>query len=260
MRVCLLLLLAAACDFSVTAKGPLPSQDAAVAVAGPSRDGLVAWWHFDDRGDPYRDEGGGVALVARGGAQVSGKVGLAYDFDGATCLTAADSPAFRGAGASALSVAAWVRVPSGGCPQDRLDAGYVNVGVIFSKDGEYEHGVYCGPTPAYQHAVSTDGAGGEWLWRGSAPVSTGDWHHVATAWDGAAVRLYVDGTLAEARVLTGVVRPAFGSSGVGVGCGGVPADGASTAMYNFVGTIDEVLVYRRALSAEEVAAYYGATR
>lgn len=222
-------------------------------VKNPPGGGLAAWWPLDDLDVEVRDRSGnGNTATSRGARRVLGKVGDARTFDGAACVTARDSSSLSMAGATSLSMMAWVRAPVRVICSQGIQA-------VLAKEGEYEHGIRCGASPVYQSAVSTD-AGPTWVWAGSAPLSPDVWHHVATTWDGAVVRSYVDGVLVEERPLGGRLKPALGPSGVGIGCGNVAPDGASSTVYSFIGAVDEATVYRRALSAEEISMYYRRTR
>jgi hypothetical protein len=76
--------------------------------------------------------------------------------------------------------------------------------------------------------------------------SPGTWHHVAMAYDGATLRLFVDGVLKDSRNASGdiVASPSsflFGNTERGRGF--------------FRGAIDEVRIYDRALSEDEVRAH-----
>src|SRR5882757_8907841 len=71
-----------------------------------------------------------------------------------------------------------------------------------------------------------------------------EWVHLAATWDGAKIRLYVDGELAATRTAT--TPPGTGEGDLRIGC--------DTPSGPFGGRIDEVRVYRRTLNAGEVAA------
>jgi hypothetical protein len=74
-------------------------------------------------------------------------------------------------------------------------------------------------------------------------VPANAWSHVAMTYDGSLLRLYINGMDAGSRPATGSVVPASPPlSGV---LGGTPG---------FAGSIDEVRLFRRALSAAEIAA------
>jgi RHS repeat-associated protein len=81
----------------------------------------------------------------------------------------------------------------------------------------------------------------------------GSWHHAVTTYDGAMLRVYVDGveraSLATTATPYFVNDPAHGAA--------IGRDGNGTVFY-FNGSIDEVAVYPRALTASEVVDHYSA--
>jgi hypothetical protein len=79
--------------------------------------------------------------------------------------------------------------------------------------------------------------------RGTSQLPLNAWTHLATTYDGANVRLYVNGTLAATRAATG---------GITVSTGTLQIGGNSVWSEWFKGSIDEVRVYSRALSATEI--------
>lgn len=85
------------------------------------------------------------------------------------------------------------------------------------------------------------------------------WHHVAGVYDGSAVHLYVDGLKANpySSPLTGKIADykhhiCIGSAWTGASCG-------ATSVDNFYGYIDDVRIYDRALTAEEVKELFSPT-
>jgi Ca2+-binding RTX toxin-like protein len=81
-------------------------------------------------------------------------------------------------------------------------------------------------------------------------IPAGAWTHLATTYDGANLRIYVNGALAATRGLTGAIA-------VGVGPLRIGGNNAFPGEF-FKGLIDEVKVYNRALSAAEINADRGA--
>ena len=86
---------------------------------------------------------------------------------------------------------------------------------------------------------------------GATRIAFRTWHHVALVRDGKAVRIYLDGNpTAEVASEAAVSLPA-GAKDVFIG-------GRSDSFANFEGKIDEVAIYDRALSADEIARHYQA--
>ena len=86
----------------------------------------------------------------------------------------------------------------------------------------------------------------------AASVNDNAWHHLAGTYDGTTVRVYVDGVQAGSVAASAAVYYPGGSNGIAIG-----RDGNADAAY-LAGTIDEVAVYDRALTATEVKRHYDA--
>jgi len=85
-----------------------------------------------------------------------------------------------------------------------------------------------------------DGGG----YRGDTLLNTGQWYHIAATWDGTTVRIYVDGVLDNAPP---------DSHGGTIGTDTRPFYmGGRSGSDLFDGTLDDVRVYSRALTAEEI--------
>ena len=76
-------------------------------------------------------------------------------------------------------------------------------------------------------------------------LPTNTWSHVATTWDGTTLRLYVNGVQVASRAVAGTLSATSNPLRIG--------GNANWGEY-FAGTIDEVRVYNRALSAAEIQA------
>jgi hypothetical protein len=104
--------------------------------------------------------------------------------------------------------------------------------------------------------VSSDGGTG-----GCAGVPSTDflplnqWSHVAGTYDGAALRVYINGVLAGQIPYSSGIFPGSDDLSIGGVVGGVPMGQMSSA---FAGKIDEPAIYSRALSAAEILALYNA--
>ncbi len=88
---------------------------------------------------------------------------------------------------------------------------------------------------------------------GTVDVNDGQWHHIAGVLEGSTYRVYVDGVLDDSITDTGppgtvdtTVEP-------------LRIGGVSTVAENYAGDIDDVRVYNRALSADEIKQIYQAT-
>ena len=87
--------------------------------------------------------------------------------------------------------------------------------------------------------------GGEKEARGTAALAANTWTHLATTYDGANLRLYVNGTLVKTLAQTGNIAVSTGALRLG---------GNSIWGEWFAGTLDDVRIYNKALTAAEIQA------
>ena len=78
---------------------------------------------------------------------------------------------------------------------------------------------------------------------GTTDLANTGWHHIAGTYDGAWMRLYVDGMEESSREESFTIHAGTGELTIG---------SWSPSVHPFNGTIDEVKIYNRALSAEEI--------
>ncbi|KAH3732451.1 Concanavalin A-like lectin/glucanases superfamily [Pelomyxa schiedti] len=92
------------------------------------------------------------------------------------------------------------------------------------------------------------GLGYTYLRGGTSELTLGNWHHVVVSYDGSNVNFYVNGTSHTRLHIPGIIVPDSGSLYIGRYISG------SWAYFN--GSIDEVYIYNRVLSQEEVDSRY----
>lgn len=224
--LCSTLATLAACDNSQTPLAPRPDTPALLAAA-PS--GLVAFYPFD------QNAGNGTVSGAThrpaGGYQRG-----AYHFDGTGAhitLPVDVNPATM----PQATIGAWARIES--------VTSFRRAQVLSHDNGAFDRTLGLEPRPDGEHHFSAFvGPTGEGLLAG-AVADLGRWVFMAAVYDAGTVTLYVDGTQ---HTTTGT--PGSGLSTLRVG--GNPA--GSITGEPFHGTIDNVFVYERALSAAEIAA------
>jgi large repetitive protein len=94
---------------------------------------------------------------------------------------------------------------------------------------------------------------GLWLLQGPKAVTRQTWVHIAGTYDGTTARLYVDGQPVASQPISGrfvldTTPVILGGNGNGMGDANVTE--------RFPGKIDEIMLYRRALSATDIAQLY----
>lgn len=124
---------------------------------------------------------------------------------------------------------------------------------IYSNNKAYVTWVDYPSHPAYSYTI------------GSSLINDGNWHHIGAKRDGATITLYVDGnvegidTTVSNHNITGPEWYSRWSIGAYFnGCCGTFEQGYWTTFYN--GTIDEVRIYNRVLTSQEIKRHYMAGR
>jgi hypothetical protein len=210
---------------------PSPTPTATPTPSVTPGPGLVAAYGFNEgSGTTVNDVSGNRHTgTLQGGASwtTSGKYGKAISFNGTSALVSTpNSPLLQLR--TAMTLEAWVN-PS-------------------TLTGIWRDVIYKGDDNYYLEADSTNvkpaicGPSGGALF-GTGKLSANAWTHLAGTYDGATLRLYVNGLLVSSRAQTGTI-PASTS----------PLQIGGNTIYGqyFPGRIDEVRIYNRALSAADI--------
>ncbi len=222
---------------------------ARTCVEPPS--GLVSWWSGD--GDAQDIVGENHGTLQNGATFVEGMVGQAFSFDGVDDFVSAphdESQDLR----EALTIDAWIMRKGPCLPLNCIVLMKEDVPAPFEQDLRYglvlfgEEGVAPGRV-----SLSLNTA----LWEDVAISNTvlqeDVWYHVAGTYDGSTARIYVNGLLENSVETAG---PLLSSSGGAMKIGQEGAAGDDPEFFN--GLIDEVELFNRALSADEIASIYDA--
>ncbi len=203
--------------------------------------GLAAYWPAE--GNARDKIGHHNGTMIDGAGYDVGEVGRAFSFDGKGQYVKIPPSAGLNPGGQ-LTIEFWMKAAPGNPVssfQGLVTSDYYGV--------EIANGV--------SFYVSSD-HGGSWAISPHASLSAGVWHHVAGTYDGAIVRLYIDGQpLGMALKHIGAISPLPSGSFVAIGSedGRTQfADCVGSRYFN--GLIDEVRIYDRALSASEIKAIY----
>jgi hypothetical protein len=165
----------------------------------------------------------------------AGKFGGALSFNGVSdTVTVADTDSLDLT--SEMTLEAWVK-PSA--------AGNWRTAILKETAAGLAYALYASTDASTPAAYVNLGGALDQSAAGAAALSTTDWTHLAATYDGATVRLYVNGALAGSASLSGALTTSAGALRIG---------GNSVWGEFFAGLIDEVRVYNRALSAAEIAA------
>ena len=198
-----------------------------IQSAGAAGSGLIGWWTFD--GDTKDSSGLGNDGTAFGDPTfIDGVVGSgALDFDGDDYVTMDGiTDDFIN---DDVTMSAWIKTTTTG------------EGDFFSNNAVSEQFLLC--------ILSGDILFYEGGWKPAAGVTVNDdaWHHVAATRENMEVKIYVDGVYYSAADFTSVTTFAEGDrwSIAQEWDGSTPSD-------FYTGSVDDVLVYNRALSSTEI--------
>jgi hypothetical protein len=153
------------------------------------------------------------------------------------------------AGLNAATVSAWVQTTGGGT--------IISSGGACINYGNYALGVSGGA--AMVQFVNANLSSGQLNVSSTNSVSDGRWHLITGVLNGTSITLYVDGALNAARNdFSGTVFNDGGNSLVDIGATAATGSCGSPAISYFKGMIDDVRIYNRPLSSDEILGLYHA--
>jgi beta-lactam-binding protein with PASTA domain len=236
-----------------TSVAPLSAVNLVVSSGAPQPAGLVLALAFDEvTGTTAIDSSASrINGTIRQAVRVpAGKIGGALRFDGVDdWVTVTDTTASPFDLASGMTIEAWVNpsTMSGWETVLMKERGVVGEGLLsyalYAHDGAplsagtARPAGYVRTNPVLS---TTDSAV-----RGTGPLALNTWTHLATTYDGANQRFYVNGVLVGTTARTGTIAVSNGAIRIG-------GNASSTGEF-FNGMIDEVRIYNRALTAAEIA-------
>ncbi|MBW2974917.1 hypothetical protein KY366_04330, partial [Candidatus Woesearchaeota archaeon] len=227
-------------------------------------DSLVSWWRMDDingSGDPtdYIGKNNGTA-IGNAAQTTSGFLGDGFDFDGDDDRVIAPDDASI-SGLSAITVSFWVNFNDLGTGDD---INFIVAKSNWASQREWRFRTHGSTDPSNSVIwhISNDGnspATANTVYVLKSSLSTNTWYHFTGTYDdndGDALKFYIDGILKDSG--TGEPGGIFdGSANFSIGSSG--NNGAGNARDDFNGTIDDVIIFNRSLTAEEIAALYANT-
>jgi hypothetical protein len=219
------------------ARTPVDAAGCPGGCFGPPS-GRVSWWRGE--GNAADSAGTSSGTLAGGTAFDLGQVGQAFRFDGVDDRV--EIPNFGSF--TRATVQAWAY---------REGATNTRESLISYKEGD-------NPNCGFLLSLNEDGVsqrprmyvqvnGGWQFAEGTQPLPFGRWTHLAGTYDGQEIRLYVDGVLAAVTAAAGNMTQCNQKTGLGMRASLNPS-----YPFFFPGRLDEVAVFDRALSANEVQA------
>ena len=233
-------------DASADTGGNAGSSDAANdrgGTGGLVNDGLVGYWKLDEGKSPIADSSGnGISGTLFNSPTWT--AGPALKFPNASAMVLNGTNQYASLGnpgvlnfSGPITMAAWIKASATDGARNILAHGYDASNEVFLRiaSGYYEVGSWVNPTSLFTNYAIPGG-------------DVGTWVHLAGVYDGTTWRLYRNG------VQVGSSVQAVGAVTVTTNwCIGARGDGTSRW---FAGSIDDVRIYKRALSAAEIADLY----
>lgn len=199
--------------------------------------GLVAAYSFDaGSGTAVADlsGNGNTGTLSNATWTSAGHTKGALSFDGTDALVSvADSPSLELSGGMTLE--AWVEPTA-------LGTDWRTVLVKEQPPDDLAYALYAntGKTGPSAHVFTNDA---ERLLKDATVLAADRWTHLATSYDGTTLRLYVNGVQVASAAVNGLIAASNGALKIG-----------GNTIWNewFAGAIDDVRVYKRALTAAEI--------
>src|SRR3989338_6758175 len=212
------------------------SPPASAALCLPLPSDAAHWWRAE--GDAQDSVGSSHGTLEWGTAYAAGMAGQGFSFDGIDDLVAIPAGGFP-TGASDRTLEAWVKIDA----MPVLEAFFAG----YDSFGAYGSTYHLG---ANSRGLFFSSWGPDLF--SPSPLTMGQWHHVAVTNAGNLVTLYLDGAPVNSGSLPIDTPPANSQFFIGK-VGGEYGD-----IRRLQGQVDEVTLYSRALTAEEIAAIYQA--
>lgn len=211
---------------------------------------LVAWWNFEESGDSALDvSGNGHHLWSRGCIRTAGRSGQGISFDGAAS-TQAESNVVDGLALDTFTLVAWVKTPTSTHHQAIIsresdDGSISNYRLLVNGSDA--------TTDVYQTGhVSLDGQSGSKFETGNVTVSKkriddDKWHLIVAIGAGNRSQIWIDGELDREDTIATRFQadPTWPRLGIGISL-------YNSGSYHFKGVLDEIRIYGRMLSPEEI--------
>jgi hypothetical protein len=212
----------------------------------PPPEGLVSWWAAEE--DAIDSWGPNHGMVYNGVNFADGVSGRAFSFDGADDYVEVSNAASLNF-TSALTIEAWINPRSF---SHRYPAIVKKSGIKGGSSTRYGYSLeFNNQTP---QVVLWLYIGDNWFSSPPAtvPVGTDTWSHVVATYDGAYIRMYLNGfEIGSGTHQPGSITPSDNPLNIGRD----PANPGDPDRY-FDGLIDEVRIYNRALTAGEIGSTY----
>ena len=212
-------------------------------------DGLVGLWSFNgpDLTTTTATDGStndNHGTLTNGPTPTIGKIGQALNFDGTDdYVDAGDITALESSG-SYFTISTWVKVVSGAVSR-----------IIVAKKDNASLGYYFFISAAGKLNIFFGGGSFQADATSVASINDGNWHHVVAVRNADTATLYIDGIQDGTNTAGGTIGDLSNTIGFKIG-----RSDHSAGPYYFPGSIDDVRIYNRVLTAAEVLSLYNQGR
>ncbi|MFA5105953.1 MAG: LamG domain-containing protein [Candidatus Micrarchaeia archaeon] len=214
--------------------------------------GLVSYWPFDSNANDALGMNNGTVVGATLAAS-GGRVGGTYVFSGSNNYILVPSSLSLNFGPGNFSILAWAKAGNN-----------TNRSTIIQKFFNPANAEYYGwyiDVLGSSGLVRAGANSGYAIWNladSPSSVNNNAWHLLALVWNGTGTQIAVDGAFVTpfATFKSGNVTFTNTTNDLLIGKGWTGFDSPSVGMVDFNGSIDEVAIFNRTLSASEIAQFY----
>lgn len=219
------------------------------AATTPAPTGLIAWWQGQDNANDVFKQNNGIL---KGDAKYdSGKVGKAFSFDGDGDYV--EIPDNEKLTLPAITIEAWVKAT---WANDDLNSIPTTIISKYKDSTDASWSLYTKDRKLIFELKPCKDCGYEGVFQSNTDfeISPNKWHHVAATFNSSSIKIYVNGTLKKEDyvVKSGTIYDSTALIRIGA------TNFNGNAAWFWKGLIDEVSIYNRALSLNEIKKIYKA--
>lgn len=209
------------------------------------QNGLVGLWHLNGNSTDFSGNNNHGTDTSITYSTANGKFGQGAGFNGTSSKIVIPDVSINGLKiAGSQTWGAWI-YPTSNSAVGRTIIGRATTNASQILRLDYNTGAIAGKSDVqFQITGLTPNSSGV-----SSDLSLNKWHSVIGVYDGTQLKLYINGALVNSASVTGTPHNPTSQFGIGV-------LGDYTSFNYFAGNIDEVFIYSRALTSQEIRNYY----